>query len=347
MTALNSPRILISRLSHIGDCILTLPMLSALRRAYPDAFIAWAVEKPSNQLIGDHPDLDEVILIPKSWMSRPANWWKLSKELRERQFDIAIDPQGITKSAFLSYLSRAKTRIGIRGKWGRELAPFLNNQLVNQAQSHLVDRSLELLKPFGISESRVDFRMQVDAQAAGEMQGFLTKNLFADRFVVINPGASWASKRWENERFGDLANWLYENHDLPTLVTWAGPEEHAMAVKVQGIAPSAVTLAPKTNLKELAAILSMSQFLIGCDTGPMHMATAVGTPCVGLYGPTLPEESGAYGNFNQHVQKWHQEGSCRERRGAQNLAMRDISVGDVQRACERMIEDLGVTEVAA
>ena len=114
------PRILITRLSHIGDCVLTLPMLCAIRRKVPKAFIAWAVEPPSQQLLNLHPDIDKIIPVPKGWMSKPKCWPELFRSLRQPNFDFAIDPQGITKSAALARISRAKTRVGIRGRWGRE-----------------------------------------------------------------------------------------------------------------------------------------------------------------------------------------------------------------------------------
>ncbi|MCH2181831.1 MAG: glycosyltransferase family 9 protein [Mariniblastus sp.] len=337
---MKSPRILISRLSHIGDCVLTLPLLTALRREYPDAYIAWAVEKPSDQLLRSQPGLDEIILIPKGWIGKPRAWGAILRDLRSREFEIAIDPQGITKSALLSYLSGARTRIGIRGRWGRELAPLLNNFNVRQQRDHLVDRSLELLGPFEMDESRADFGFSLEPDAVDAMRQFLANSRVSRRFAVINPGASWASKRWETGRFAEVANYLAENYELPSLITWAGPAEQAMANELRDQAPKASILAPPTSLNELAAILSMAEFFIGCDTGPMHISTAVGTPCIALYGPTLPSESGAYGAGHLHIQKWHQDGTCRERRSADNLAMQDISAEDVQTACDRMIQQL-------
>jgi len=344
---LKSPRILISRLSHIGDCVLTLPLLTSLRNAYPDAYIAWAVEKPSDQLLRSDPGLDDVILIPKGWVGKPSAWRAIRRNLRSRQFEIAIDPQGISKSALLSYLSGARTRIGIRGKWGRELAPFLNNCNVPQERDHLVDRTLELLAPFEIDSSAVEFGFSPEPDSVDAMRQFVANSSVSRHFAIINPGASWASKRWETDRFAEVANYLYESHQLPSVITWAGPDERAMANELRDLAPAAAILAPPTSLNELAALLSMAEFFIGCDTGPMHISTAVGTPCVGLYGPTLPTDSGAYGENHLHIQKWHQDGSCRQRRAAENLAMRDISAEDVQRTCCRMIQQLGLGRQAA
>ena len=185
---MHSPRILITRLSHIGDCILTLPMLAAVRRRYPDSYIAWAVESPSQQLLSLVPGLNEIIQVPKSWMQKPSAWHQLRSELRQRSFDIAIDPQGITKSAALGWLSGGTTRIGIRGQWGRELSPWLNNRLVTPTCDHLVDRSLELLQAIDIHDPAVEFRLPVDPKSDGEMKRFVENADVGKEFVLINPG---------------------------------------------------------------------------------------------------------------------------------------------------------------
>ena len=151
MDVKGSPRILITRLSHIGDCVLTLPLLTTLRKSLPNAFIAWAVESPANQLLELHPDLDEIILIPKGWAGKPKLWHELSSQFKSRQFDIAIDPQGITKSAALGWISGAKQRIGLRRAAGAGSFPrWMNNCLVETESPHIVERSIELLQAIGI-----------------------------------------------------------------------------------------------------------------------------------------------------------------------------------------------------
>ena len=333
-----SPRILITRLSHIGDCVLTMPMLSAIRDYFPSAFVAWAVEAPSNQLLANHPSLDEIIVIPKGWMGKPSQWGSVRKMLKCHQFDVAIDPQGITKSSILGWLSGAKQRIGIRGRWGRELSPWLNNDLVATKGAHLLDRSLELLVRIGIPKTEIRHRFEPDVKSVNFVDDFIEQNKLQRPFAVINPGASWPSKRWVTERFADVANHVMQRHGLRSVISWAGPLELDMAESIARGARAATLLAPKTSLQDLSALLQRAAFFIGCDTGPMHMATSVGTPCVGLYGPNRPEESGAYGTLNIHVQAWYQDGSCRERRNAENLAMRDISVKDVCCACDGMVK---------
>ncbi len=335
-----SPRILITRLSHIGDCVLTLPVLVAVRKQFPNAFIAWAVESPTHRLLELHPDLDELVLIPRGWAGRPKCWFEISKKLKSYQFEVAIDPQGITKSAMLGWLSAAPTRIGIRGRWGRELSPFLNNRLVETKSLHVVDRSIELLAPLGIENCKFkDWQpgLPVCPYSLRAMESKLDQGIIDSRFVLINPGGSWASKRWEMDRFGSVASYLKRQHGLTSVIVWAGDEEREMAQVIHNFDVDASIVAPQTSLKELAALASKAHFFLGGDTGPMHIASAMGSPCIGLYGTTRPEESGAYGPHHIAIQKWYQSGSCRKRRNAENEAMRDILASDVFSACDEMI----------
>lgn len=335
-----SPRILITRLSHIGDCVLTLPLLCAVRRKFPDAYIAWAVEKPTNQLLELHPDLDQIIMIPKGWLGRPSQWPAIRRQLRKGRFDIAIDPQGITKSSMLGWLSGAKKRIGLKGRWGRELSGWLNNKLVETQSPHVVDRSLEMLGPLEISQPSVEYRLAVDAASQYQVGSFLKARQVNRPFVVLNPGASWASKRWDVESFAAVVRYLSSRHDIQCLVTWAGEDERGMAQGIVHCKDECGLVAPRTSLREYAALCDYAGFFIGCDTGPMHIAAAMGTPCIGLYGTTLPTESGAHGPQHIAIQKWHQDGSCRERRKAENLAMMDIKPEDVFAACDQMVKQL-------
>jgi heptosyltransferase I len=334
----STPRILLTRLSHIGDCVLTLPLLNALRKEYPSAYVAWAVESPSHQLLRLHPGIDQIIKIPRGWMKSPREWIRVRRELRRHQFTISIDPQGITKSAILGWLSGAQQRIGASGRWGRELSCYLNNILIEPSTTHLVDRSLELLRGLNFDvPSSAKFELPICPISLEQIQSWMRSQSLNDSFVVINPGASWPSKRWEIDRFADVANHLWHVHSLRSVVTWAGDEERTMADQILASAADSALAAPPTNLLQLAALCQLAKCFIGCDTGPLHIAAGVGTPCIGLYGTTRPEESGAYGSRHIAVQKWYQDGKCRERRAAENMAMRDIKSDDVCRAVDLML----------
>lgn len=317
-------------------------MLTAIRRAYPNAFVAWAVESPTQQLLRLHPDLDETIEVPKGWMRKPATWLAMSKQLKSYHFDVAIDPQGITKSAALARISGAKIRVGIRGRWGRELSPRLNNRLVETIQPHIVDRSLELLRGIGIEDSTVHYDLPACKKAVASAEQMRHDLDLKKPFVMINPGASWVSKRWEMDRFGAVASYLKRQHNLSSLIVWAGAEEQRMAEEIFEFDTSASVIAGATNLRELAVLAQQASFFVGSDTGPLHIAAAMGTPCIGLYGTTRPEESGAHGAQHIAIQKWYQSGSCRKRRAAENDAMRDIMARDVFNACDELIARLDI-----
>ncbi len=332
-------RILICRLSHIGDCILTLPLVKAIRQAKPDSWIAWAVEKPTTQLLDGHPDVDQLITIPKGWMKRPGTIWQVRRELRQWNFDVSIDPQSIAKSAMLARLSGAAKRIGFRGPHGRELSPWFNNQTVLPESSHLVDRTLELLPCLDIDvPERAVFDLPIREDAYDHAENFLNeRGLKNDPVIICNPGASWPSKRWETERFGHVAKRLHEKTKLVTVVTWAGDSELEMAMSICRAAEGAAILAPRTDLQQLAAMLALGNLFVGCDTGPLHLAAAMGTPCVGLYGPTRPQDSGAYGTHHFAIQNKYHAGTSRERRNASNMAMATITVDQVVDSCCRAL----------
>ena len=331
-------------------------MLNAIRRKFPKAFIGWAVESPAHNLLDLHSGIDEIILVPKGWVEKPSCWRDIRRRLKQHRFDIAIDPQGMTKSAALGWISGAKERIGIRGRWGRELSPWLNNNLVDTEASHLLDRSLELIAALDLDASptpdesakpAIEFGLAVCEQSTISLDLSLDRSELGNYFALINPGGSWASKRWEIERFGAVASFLKRQRGMKSLIVWAGDQELEMANSIHEFDPQASVVAPKTDLRELAVLCDRAAFFIGSDTGPMHIATAMGTPCIGLYGPTRPEESGAYGPQNIAIQKWYQSGSCRKRRNADNDAMRDILASDVFTACDQMLQQLGLKSVTA
>ena len=344
-----SEKILITRLSHIGDCLLTLPLVNAIREQRPNAQISWAVESPSHQLLSLHPGIQSLINIPRGWLGKPSTWNSIRRQLRKEKFDVVIDPQGISKSSMLGWLSGASIRVGIKGRWGREISPWLNNRLVETESPHIVERSIELISALGLKPtfSPPRFDLPVCPESASDVSDWLNQSskqgdFDPNRIVVINPGGTWASKRWEMPRYGELAAYLKQKWDLTSVIVWAGAEEKQMAEEIhqaaiQSHGRNACVVAMPTTLRQLAAIESMSKFFIGGDTGPLHLASAVGTRCIGLYGTTRPSESGAYGAHHIAIQAWYQDGTCRERRNAANDAMRDISVEDVANACDQMV----------
>jgi lipopolysaccharide heptosyltransferase I len=331
------PRILIVRLSAIGDCIHGLPVLCALRNALPSAHLSWVVEGRTADLLRCHPALNAVVQLPRRWLKSPVAVWRARRQLRALRPDVAIDLQGLTKSAIAGWLSGAPTRIGFDGRDGRELSTRLNNTLSEPLMTHVIDRNLELLQPLGIVPDEVRFGLPAFDKDAPAVGRFVRDRGLGGGFALLNVGAGWPSKRWPADRFADVARYLGERYQVRSVVAWGGDEERHSADRVIVNAGGFAHMAPPTTLVELGALCQRAKLFIGCDTGPLHLAAAVDTPCIGLYGATSFRRNGPYGEKHISLQKMLLQGGSRERRNAGDAAMRAISVEDVCAACDDLL----------
>jgi ADP-heptose:LPS heptosyltransferase len=284
-----------------------------------------------------HAALDRVIVVKKGWMRSPAEVARLRSKLRSLHFDVTLDPQSLTKSALAAWLSGAPRRIGFARPDGRELAPLLNNQTIVPASTHVVDRYLELTRPLGVEPAPAKFDIPIRPDARRFAAAFLSELHLAGGHAAINPGAGWDSKLWPAERYGAVARFLGEKRRLPSLVVWSGDRERQWAQTIVQQSGGHAVMAPSTTLPQLAATVAGAQLFVGSDTGPLHLAAAMGVRCVGLYGPTRPEVCGPYGPGHQTVQAFYQDGNSRQRRGADNRAMRAITVEMVCEACDTVL----------
>jgi heptosyltransferase-1 len=335
----DTPRILIVRLSAIGDTVLNMPVLCALRDRFPRATIGWIVKKNWAPLLEGHCDLDHLIEVPGGWLRSPRLIWQTAQRLREIGFDIALDLQGLAKSAIAAWLSGAKRRLGFaHGQFeGREFSPWLNTELVRPTAQHVVDRHLELLRPLGIERPSVQFRLPRQEQSDAAVARFIRDRGLGAGFAVINAGAGWPSKLWPAERYGEVARHLGRRRVLPTVVSWAGKAELEMAQEIVLRSAGQAQLAPRTSLTELASLARRAQVFIASDTGPLHIAAAVGTPCVGLYGPMPVERCRPYGKQHIALQKAAPTGKLRSRRRSSNAGMLAIGIDDVCQACDTIL----------
>jgi lipopolysaccharide heptosyltransferase I len=331
------PRILIVRLSAMGDLIHSVPVLNALRGGMPGAFIGWVAEGRNADLLEGHPALDRLIRVPRHWLKSPQAVFALRRELRALRFDITLDLQSLTKSAVAAWLSGARRRIGFGGKLGRELSRLLNHELFHTSADHVVDRYLSMLEALEISNPAVrwDFpERDVDASFA---QIFLRDQQFeAQRFAILNPAAGWVSKRWPTNRYGELARYLARHQQLPSLIVWGAPSERSLARQVVDVGGSAAVLAPPTNMTQLAALARRAAIFVGSDTGPLHLAVAVGTPSISLHGTTPAAQCGAYGPRNRSLQVVY-DNSQGKRRQADTSAMEAITTEIVCQACRELL----------
>jgi heptosyltransferase I len=332
-----SPRIIMVRLSAIGDVIHAMPVACALREHFPTGYLAWAVEDRAAELVEGHPAIDERIVVPRGWLRSPARAWQLRRQLKLVAFDTAIDIQGLSKSAALAWLSGAKQRIGMDGRWGREVSRWLNNELVDTDGLHAIERGLKLLEPLGIRSPAVSFNVPctaADREAATE----LIHRLGLDGgFVFIVSGAGWPSKLWPIDRYAAVAAYLGRRWKLASLLIWGNDAERTRAELIIAAAEGHAKLLPKVTLRQLAAVARLARFAIGSDTGPLHLAAAAGTACIGLYGPWPADKHGPYGPQHINLQKLSMEGTTHQRRHAPPIYMEAIDVGSVFEACDQMV----------
>jgi heptosyltransferase-1 len=327
-------RILIVRLSAVGDCVQTLPLAWAVRERFPQAHLAWVVEPGAAPLVQAVRAIDRVIVVPRGFARSPAALLRLRRELRSERFDLTLDPQGLTKSGLVARLSGARRRIGLARPAARELNPWLQTELVVSRARHRVDRYLELLGPLGVERPAVRFGLEIPAAAEDKADELAALPQFQAGYAVLNPGAGWDSKLWPVERYAEVARRLARS-GLPSVVTWGGQRERAWAEQIVAQADGAATLAPPTTLLELAAVLRAARLFVGSDTGPLHLAAAVGTPCVALFGASDGAACGPYGSGHLVIQAAFDRSADRKRPGADNWAMRQIAAEMVTEACEK------------
>lgn len=347
--------ILIVKLSAIGDVIHTLPALNAIREHYPQAHITWLIEEAAADLVVGHRALDRVLVSRrKSWMRRlrgPDRRQALKeirrfwKDLRHTRYDIIIDFHALLKSGLLVGMARGKRKIGFdKGMQHQEFSYLFLNERIPPVdmEVHALTRGLMLLNAIGITTRKVVYDIPFsdgDIAAVRELLG--EQEVDGSRMLVaINPVALWETKLWLNDRFAMLADRLVRDHHVDVVFT-GGPADNPVVQSIMGMmAAPAANLTGRTSLKMLAALYHLSRTLVTTDTGPMHLAAAVGTPVVALFGPTAPWRTGPFGDGHQVVRTAPACSPCFKRQCDEHRCrcMTDITVSDVLQATRRLLE---------
>ncbi len=328
-------RILIVRLSAIGDVVLSTPVLCALRKAFPKARLGWVVERAGAQLLEGHQDLDDLIVLSKDAFRSVGNFYRAVKEIRRWQPTATIDLQGLTKSSLLAFASGAPLRYGFdKGDFdGRELSRWLNNRCIQPQSSHIVERGLELIQLLGAETTKIEYRLP-EEDADSRFADSVVKNQCLDQpFAIVNVGAGWPSKIWPSDRYAAVARYLYSQWGLMSLVLWSGDAERTAAEAVVQQSDGCAELAPATSLKQLRSLIRHAKIFVGSDTGPMHLSVAVETPTVGMIGPMPIERVGPIGQQNRGVQCETLPRSLKSQRKTDCKPMLSIQVEDVCNAC--------------
>jgi heptosyltransferase-1 len=295
--------ILIVKPSSLGDIVLALPALSALRRNFPDARISWLVRPEFAPLLENHPHLTEVILfdrkrLGKAWFHPGAfcSLVSLIRRLRRREFDAVFDFQGLLRTAALARLSGCKNRFGMAN--AREFARLFYTHKVHQDEDcvHLVDYYLKIVQAVGASDLRVEFILPQDAAVADSVRKLLRGyNIERGNYVVFVPGSTDPDKRWPVERFAALADKIASEFHL-SIVAAGSTSESDLTERLKSLARVPVAnLAGRTSLRQLTALLRTARLVVSNDTGPGHIAAALGTPLVLMYSWSNPARIAPYG----------------------------------------------------
>jgi len=344
-------RILIVKLSSIGDVVHSLPTLKALRDAYPQAYIAWVVEEKSKDIITDNPLLDEVIIFEKERWKKELfktkgtkesllDVYNFAKTLREKKFDVAIDLQGLLRSSLIAYFSGAKIRVGYRDSG--EMSHIFYNLKVDSNESgiHAVDRHLYIAKFLGANINNVEFPLWISKEERNFAKKVLSEHNISrkDLLIGLNAGASIQHNRWDKERFAKLGDILIEKHEA-NIILFGGKQDVKLVQEIyEMMRNKPINLAGKTTMKQLASIIEYCNLFIGNDTGPLHIAVAMKVPVVAIFGPADPKRTGPYGKQNIVVYKKLSCSPCfRHPTCSDFKCMKLISVEEVLEAAERLL----------
>ena len=327
---------LLVRTSSIGDVVHTLPALAALHRAGWEA--SWVVEPPSRVLLEQNPLVAQVIPAPSRKAFGLAGALGTLRALRAERYDAALDFQGLWKSAAWARLSGARRVIGWERGARREpgSAVLLRETHARSGRGHVIDKNLELLQPLGIEAVGLrEFPLPFSAEAMARVDQGL-RGATPDAIVVLNPGGGWASKLWPPERFGQLARELSGFGFWP-LVSF-GPGEEGLADRVVAASGGTARRSFPTTLLDFVEIARRARLVIAADTGPLHLACAVGTPVVALFGPTDPARNGPFAPDDVVVRKAPECAPCYSRSCARHArVMEHISLEEVRAAVERRL----------
>ena len=342
--------ILIIKLSAIGDVVHTLPFLEVIRENFPNARIDWVVEEASSQIIEGHRAIDHDIVSHRtSWQKQLFRGRESSAalmgireflgELRAETYDLVIDLQGLFKSAVLLGLSRGRRKIG--PSWGKEGSRlFLTERpFFVEADLHAVEKYLKAAEflecertswkgdiPIREADKRTIAKILHDNEVEGKV------------LVAINPMAKWTTKLWELEKFAALADRLQKELSCKVVFTGSRQDREEVNKSIQRMDENPLNLTGQTHLKELAYLYSRCQLLVSTDTGPMHIAAAMGCPVVALFGPTAPWRTGPYGPGHAVIRQEMACSPCLKKKCEHLGCMRDITVDRVFCAVEQQID---------
>jgi lipopolysaccharide heptosyltransferase I len=309
-------RILLVRLGALGDVVHAIPVAAALRRAWPSVRLDWVVDARHRPVLDLVDGLDEVVCWRGPSVAGVEGLAAVVRRLRRASYDVALDLQGLLKSALVARASGARRVIGFGPAQLREPAArwFYTDTVEAESAGHVVEKNLSMLTPFGIASEPPRFPFRVNAgEKVSDVRDRARRSSSHRDFAILSPGAAWPNKRWPPERFGRLAVAIHRRFGWASCVLW-GPGEAALADAVVAASETHAFAAPSTQLEDVLALAREARLFVSGDTGPMHLAAAVGTPVVGLFGPTSPTRNGPWGAATDSQVSRFKECACHYQR---------------------------------
>ncbi len=335
-------RLLVVRLGSFGDLIHTLPAVAAIRRGHhADLEIDWLVDAAHAGFLALVPAITNVVTL--AGRSTGA-WLDARRALKARQYDVAADFQGLIKSAALARLSGARRVVGFDRSSLREpaAAVFYSERVTVGERGHVIEKNLRLAASLGAKASgALEFPIaQVDSASAHAAQAAA-----GGPYALLNPGAAWPNKRWPPDRLAAIARLLRDRHGLASIVIW-GPGETDAADVVVAQSGGAARRAPETTWTDVLALARGAKLIVSGDTGPLHLAAAVGVPAVALFGPTNPGRNGPWIDPDISISRYdrcecHYERRCRL--DADRWCLGTITVDEVAEAIRTRLSPGGAT----
>jgi heptosyltransferase I len=290
----------ILRLSAVGDICHTLPIVRTLQQVWPDTKLTWIIGKLEHSLVGDIPGIEFIIFDKAKGFQA---YRELRQQMKHRQFDVLLHMQMSLRASLASRLVPASIRLGFDRQRANDLQwLFANARIAHKPKQHVVDSFFGFLEALGIEEKQLQWNIPIPTAAYDEVNRLLPQK----PFMVISPCSSMAYRNWSVEGYSQVIDYAAEQYHLPTVLT-GGPStiEHEYGEMIfQLCKHKPVNFIGKTSLKELLAILQQAELLIAPDSGPAHMATAVGTPVIGLYATTNPDRARPYLNPDLVVSRY-------------------------------------------
>ncbi len=330
----NIKKILIIKPSALGDIVHSLPFLSVLKDTFPQAEIDWVVAHGLHKFLEGHPMIDKLWVIKKDQWKKIGNLkytlkeiYELKKGLENARYDVSIDLSGLLRSGIITRFSKAAIRLGFSNS--DEGSPFFyTHKIYGDMNIHAIDRYLDIAKFMGCSVKKIQYPFApyaLDNEIADQLP---------EKFIIMCPSAGKPANRWHAEKFGKLAAKL----DLPTIVIAGASETDIADNVVLNSNGKAISLAGKTSLKGLIALISKATCFVCNDTGPMHIAAALDIPVYAIFGPANPIRTGPYGTIHTVIQKQLDCIPCYAKQACSHFeCMKDLSVSEVFRIIDQKV----------